>query len=206
MKKVALLLAGLALALPAQADLHGNIKYLQAIEKKSTLCSYPETNLFYTAGKIDGYTYLDVYNVDVYSDGSYYGRTSLTRELVPYLCAKVEGEHDSKPLTDAGVGVTGKYAYGTGDASMSLMPYYLGEHGHVGKKVLLQFTYDQRLPFGFAFSTFGEWNVKTKQWGYGEAELSRRFGMLGVGINAALLNKANLVPDKELRAVLSLNF
>ncbi len=206
---VALGVAALALS-PSKtnADVGGNIKYVQTSEESNSLGSYPEANVFYNLPKgISGYTFVDLYN----HDGGYFGRTSLTKDFkgTDDLAIKVEGNHINAPLSDVGIGARldipnlPESVY----ADISLMPFYFDNNGNfIERKGLLQYFASTKLPLDLKLSSFGEWNLRTSNWEYGEMELARDLGPFSLGYNGVLLNDGDWIPTLEHRASVIVDF
>lgn len=199
--------ATLALSSPRiDADVSGNIKYIQTTQESNSLGSYPEANVFYGLPRgISGYTFLDLYN----HDGGYFGRTSWTKDFrdTDELALKLEGNHINTPLSDIGFGARvnipklPESIYG----NVSLMPFYFNKKGVVTKS-LFQYYATTNLPYNLNLSSFGEWNLRNGQWEYGEVELAKDLGFFRAGYNCVLLNNSDAIPTLEHRASVIVDF
>jgi hypothetical protein len=207
------LLGALALAAapqPQAAEISGNIKYLQ--QAQSGTQSYVEPNVFYALpGKVNGYTW-----ADLPGDGTFFGKTSLSRTLAGKLDATAQLVHANEALSQAGLGLsyniplTRKNSY----ANVKILPVWATKEGKMlPGNALLGYAIGTDLGNGWSLESFAEFNANSMSgnqkfagkrafdWGYGEVELTKKVSKnLKLGVNAGLFNNGrNNAPEPRVR-------
>lgn len=194
-------LASLMPAKKAEAQVAGNIEYIQSEKKEN---SFGRLNMFYSLPeKANGFSFIEFYR----NGGGYFGKTILNRPIKAGLGPKVEAVYSGEPLSRVGLGVgfsVPKVPNG-GYANLGLVPVWISSDQ---KRVQAQYAFGLNLPKGFHFNGFGEWNLSAEngpEWGYGETELTKDIGPLEFGYNMRLYNDGNASPKHQHGLILTLN-
>ncbi len=192
----------------AQGNVSGNVEYIQS-EKPDN--SYARLQGFYTLPKdVKGFTFLEFYK----NGNGYFGKTTLDKAVGEGFGARAVAYHANEPLKKAGLGVTKVVPHLPKNtfAKIGLIPIWAGNKGRaIGDKALAQYFANVNLPAGFNLSSFGDWDLITKdkgiQWEYGEINLDKKLNdVFTIGYNPVLFNKGNAVPRLEHRVVGRVNF
>lgn len=198
-------LAGLGL-MPskAQAQVSGNVEYIQS---EVDAASYPRFNAFYsTPGDVKGYTFMEFYKG---GDG-YFGKSIFSKEIGKGLELRTELNHVNEPLTKTGVGLQ-RAVPGLPEnvfLKLGVLPLWFGNEGKAfGDNTIAQYFVSLTgLPLGLSADSFGQINLNTGEWGYGEVGVGRDVGPVTVRYNPALLNKGGAVPEVQQRVSLGVKF
>lgn len=190
----------------AEANVSGNVKWIQTTEEAKSYGSYVESNVFYGLPKgVNGYTFVDLYN-----DGGYFGRTSWNKEIGNGISGNVEVNHFDEPVSNIGVGLKAQVPKlpENAFATISLMPLYVDRKGNrVNNQALLQYFGILNLPKGFTLFSFGELDVARGEWLYGELELGKKlFGVIRGSYNPSLISDGDMIPDLEHRFAVTVDF
>jgi hypothetical protein len=150
---------------PADAQIKsGSVEAIIAQEKQD---SYARASVSFNAPlDINGYSYIELYR-----DGTYYGKTSLARDITRRLTAEAMVTHSGTPIRKVGLGVGLKLPMPRDwYAKVRLMPAWFKGKGAVLDEVMA--VYSVGYSHGrFNFSSFGYENLSKKAWSYGEIDL-----------------------------------
>jgi len=201
LKTLAVAAIGLMPMNNAQAEVHGNVKYINS-EKNEF--SYIQNNNFYKLPfGVKGYTFFELYK-----NKGYYGKTSLEKEIYKGIALKTQTTHINEPVSQHGIGASLKIP-GT-SLKLSHLPSWVDKQGKkIDKKVAGFYFSLDNLPYGLDFFAFGEWNTsKSPEWSYGEIEFYKDFGNYMVSYNPAFKGKTkpSTIPRVEHRIAVGVNF
>lgn len=196
------------LPMKASAGLAGQATYFRPVAEETT-GSYARAEGFYKLpGDIKGYTF-----VDLNKDGKgYFGKTALQKEIVNGISARARVIHANDLVSKVGLGANIELP-SPKNTKLNLrpMPIWVDADGNrVENESRVGYFATANLPYGICASSFGDWNVASKdgvQWGYGEVEVSKDLGHgVSAGYNASLTNDGDATPDANHRAAVKVKF
>ncbi len=204
----ALTLAG---TLPAQEiSVNGNLKYFQ--KTGHDMQSYPEYNAWISGlpGKARVYGW-----GDLNEDGSYFGKTEISRGITKNISAVAQAVHANRPFAEGGLGLQLNIPMKKSDryGNVKVLPVWVNRQGEsMPGNALFGYAFGRNYDNGWDVSTFAEFNInapkkekftgkRSFRWGYGEIEVNRQMGPnLKIGLNAGLYFQGmNKFPEIEAR-------
>jgi len=179
-------LAGLVGLLPMRAkagNASGHVGYMRS-ENPQT--SYVETSVDYgLPGDVKANTFLDVYN-----DGGYFGKTTLTRKITNWLNARARAIHGNEYFSQAGIGVEAKIPMPNKMfAKLMFMPLWHDGDAPVKNKANAEYVVGADLGKGFDACAWGRINVADPEgptWCAGGISLYKHAGKWKIGYDANL--------------------
>lgn len=187
------------------ADLKGNLEYINSEKNENSVV---RTNAFYTAPfGLKAFTFLDFKK----KGKGYAGKTSLEKEVVNGINVRGRIAHINEPVSEVGVGMSANIPYMPKNTSLSLrfMPQWFSSTGKkIKDKVITGFSGRIKLPKGFNFSMFGQWNIagEKAKWTYGEARFGKKRGPLEINYGPSLIGDGDAIPEVEHKISLKANF
>ena len=191
-----LVLAGAMAFSGHAAKAQSNVEYIQ---NAKTETSRIRPNLFYNLpGDVSAYTF-----IEFYGDGeNYYGKTTLNKKLGAGISARSEIKNSSFFKDNASLGFT--YAIPTKELSASLkfLPVTANTEGDINYPMNVGYFASKN--FGpVNVCSFGEYNIGTKSWGYGETYVGYKKGQfelaVGVDMRSDPENVIRLDPGLKLK-------
>ncbi len=186
-------------------EVFGSIEHIVSENKEK---SSEELNLFYSLpGNIKGYTY-----IDFFKNGTYYGKTSLTRKINNKLGMKSQIVNSNNLFSRAGLGGYINIPFQSKNLSgnLSILPLWVNEKGNLMEDYLTAgYFISMKLPKEFKINFYGEWNVLAKggpSWNYGEIEVEKNIGPICISYRPALIGKGDATPKLEQRVSIGFKF
>ncbi len=144
--------------------------------------------------KIGSYTFVDL------SKGGYFGKTTLNKSLHDNLGLEMKIVHADELMTKTGLGAHLKAMLpGEIFSKVSIIPVWYHKGGDMQNKTILGYFISKDLGKGYEASAFGEMDLDSKQFSYGETSLTKQIGDLKIGVQAAMTGDGDLTPDLEAR-------
>jgi len=202
-KTIATGLAAISLYMPMKAsatDLDLGVRDIQGSDS-----AYTEVTAGYTLPEsIEGFTFIDSFD-----DGSYFGKTSLTKDIG--LGDKIKSTiiHADDIYSSIGLGMSRDYSSSLADLTVGFLPLWFDKEGDsLDQATLDYFVSVKDLPFGLDLTSFGEWIISegSAKFDYGEIMLSKKVGDITIGYNPALIGDGDSTPDVEQRISIGYDF
>lgn len=200
MSKLKNILAGVALAtvvaLSGQtAKAQSNVEYIQNAKQET---SRIRPNLFYNLpGDVKAYTFIEFYN-----DGdNYFAKTTLNKSLGHGISARTEIKNSSFFKDYAKLGMTYSLPIDGVSSSLKFLPFNVNTSGEFSSPMTVGYSVSKK--WGpVSLSSFGEYDIANKTWGYGETYVGYNVGQFeiaaGVDIRSDLENVIKLDPGVKL--------
>ncbi|MGM5480387.1 MAG: hypothetical protein ACQESC_02920 [Nanobdellota archaeon] len=211
-QRLAHTVGGLGLLILSSVPSLGQNNSIELVQTDSHKTSRVRPHAFYELpGCVKGYSF-----GEFYQDGqSYLIKSSLSRHIVGSLDAHAQLNHGSAFTDQAGIGL--KYTLTASDntvASVKLLPAYMDFTGsYVKDKVVAGFyvqqTADLPIVGELDVTALGEVNVgslKSPQWCYGEAHVSKTIDDYTFAIGADFRGDGDFVPEPNLSVKLGYTF
>lgn len=197
------MMAGLSLlAMASDASaLEGKLRMVDPLDAGKDK-TYVEAQAFFTlAGDVEGFTFIDL-NQD---SMGYFGKTTLTRQVMGSLHARVQGIHGNSLASEGKAGI---------QADIPALPHALYANiayspctvtpEHVVNRNTIDYFVSASLGKGFSVASFGQW--EEGKFTYGEVEVGKAFGPVSVSYNPALLGDGDGIPALEQRVSVSVSY